>query len=71
MSTEEQAKTKTKRRRLSLILHILKYFRVPVLFIVFIILGLWIGYVKLGGQSASDMNELETWKHLINLVLQK
>lgn len=45
-----------------------KHLIVPLLCLLGLYVGLVIGYVKLGGQPASDIWKLATWKHLIDLV---
>jgi hypothetical protein len=47
---------------------IIKTLRVPLLCVLALVVGLWIGYVKVGGQSMSDMFHPQTWKHLFDLI---
>ncbi|NBI30586.1 DNA-directed RNA polymerase subunit beta [Chengkuizengella marina] len=49
-------------------LKILRFFLVPVLCIIALYVGVLIGYVALGGESASDVLNVQTWKHLIDLI---
>lgn len=41
---------------------------VPVIMIVMLIAGLYIGYVYLGKASKDDVFEWSTWQHLYNLI---
>ncbi|MBD0384291.1 DNA-directed RNA polymerase subunit beta [Paenibacillus sedimenti] len=47
---------------------ILKIIRVPVLAVLAVYIGLWIGYTKLGQQPASEIFHMSTWRHLYDLV---
>ncbi|UJF33257.1 DNA-directed RNA polymerase subunit beta [Paenibacillus hexagrammi] len=71
--SEAQAPTKKKKKKarptwLKVILAIIKGLRVPVLALLAIYAGLWIGYSKLGGQPPSEIFHISTWKHLYDLV---
>ncbi|WP_258209244.1 DNA-directed RNA polymerase subunit beta [Paenibacillus radicibacter] len=59
---------KSKKKWQKVTLTILKYIRVPVLFLAMAVVGLWIGYVKLGKQSMGDMLHWSTWKHIFDLI---
>lgn len=50
---------------------IIKNLFVPVLCIGGLIFGLLIGYTYVGGQPASEVFMIETWKHLYDLVFAK
>jgi hypothetical protein len=50
------------------ILRILRVLLIPVLCLLSLFAGLGIGYVYLGGQPLSDIWQLSTWKHLIDLI---
>jgi hypothetical protein len=68
-SIQKTPKVKKQRPRwVSILLTLLTILRVPFLCVVALAVGLWIGYVKLGGQSMSDMFHLQTWKHLFDLI---
>jgi hypothetical protein len=41
---------------------------VPILCIAALIAGLYIGYTKMGGGSAEDVWNLETWLHMFDLI---
>ncbi len=43
---------------------------IPALFVGTIYGGLWFGYHKLGGKPAADIEKLDTWMHVYNLVYQ-
>jgi hypothetical protein len=60
--------TKKRPKWVSILYMILKIIRIPFLCIVALVVGLWIGYVKVGGQSMSEMFHLQTWKHLFDLI---
>jgi hypothetical protein len=62
------AAPKTRSTWLGVVLAILKFLRVPLLCVVALAVGLWIGYVKLGAQPASEMVHMSTWKHLLDLI---
>ncbi|MDP5274639.1 DNA-directed RNA polymerase subunit beta [Chengkuizengella axinellae] len=67
-------KTAKKKKKTSLpkpakiTLKILRFFLVPVLCIIALYVGVVIGYVTIGDGPASDVLDIETWKHLINLI---
>ncbi|MNI01241.1 DNA-directed RNA polymerase subunit beta [compost metagenome] len=70
-TTPKENKPKEKRKRgkgLAITLLILKWIRVPFLCLVALAVGLWLGYAKLGKQPVADMWQLDTWKHLYDLV---
>lgn len=47
---------------------IFKIIRIPVLAVLAIYIGLWVGYTKLGDQPSSEILHISTWKHLYDLV---
>lgn len=47
---------------------VMVYAGIPMLFLVCLYIGLYIGYVKLGKQPAGDIWNLETWRHMYDLV---
>jgi len=47
---------------------LLKYLGIPLLFIVCLYVGLYIGYVKLGDQPAHEIFDWSTWRHVYDLV---
>lgn len=51
-------------------LTVVKYMIVPVMSLVALFAGVYIGYVQIGGQEASDVWKLDTWKHLIDLIFK-
>ncbi|NDI34784.1 DNA-directed RNA polymerase subunit beta [Chengkuizengella sediminis] len=61
-------KKKTSPKPAKTTLKILRFFLVPVLCIIALYVGVLIGYVILGGESASDVLDVQTWKHLISLI---
>jgi hypothetical protein len=68
MSDTPAPKKNMRPKWLKITLKILTAIRVPFLCLVALAVGLWIGYVKVGGQPASEMFHLSTWKHLYDLV---
>lgn len=40
----------------------------PIIMIIMLLAGLYIGYTIVGGQSGSDVFKFETWKHMWDLV---
>jgi hypothetical protein len=67
----EQANTKKARRRplwLKVVLGILKIGWFPAACVAALIGGLTIGYVVVGGQPAAEVFQVQTWKHLVDLV---
>jgi hypothetical protein len=40
----------------------------PIIMIVMLLAGLYIGYVIVGGQPKEDVFELSTWKHMWDLI---
>lgn len=47
---------------------IFKILRVPVLSLLAIYIGLWVGYTKFGHQPSSEILHMSTWRHLYDLV---
>lgn len=45
-----------------------KWFLIPMLFVVALVTGLIIGYSYIGGEDALEVFQMETWKHLVDLV---
>lgn len=41
---------------------------VPILCVMALVLGLAVGYTVLGGRPASEVFEIDTWKHMYDLV---
>lgn len=40
----------------------------PVIMIIMLVIGLYIGYTVVGGQSDLDVFKFETWKHMWDLI---
>ena len=63
---------KPRRRRLHpalrALLWTLRLTIVPLLCIAALLAGLYIGYTKIGGGSAEDVWNLETWLHMFDLI---
>ncbi|AQT86814.1 hypothetical protein B1222_12775 [Paenibacillus larvae subsp. pulvifaciens] len=49
----------------------LKILRIPLLCILVLFIGLWIGYSVIGKQPASEIFHVGTWKHIFDLIYQK
>ncbi|MFD0696803.1 DNA-directed RNA polymerase subunit beta [Paenibacillus sp. GCM10027628] len=64
-------KKKPQPKWLKITLLVLKIIRVPVLAVLAVFIGLWIGYSKLGHQPASEIFHMSTWRHLYELVFAK
>lgn len=47
---------------------VLVYAGIPLLFLVCLYIGLYIGYVKLGEQPAGEIWQWSTWRHMYDLV---
>ncbi|MVP01523.1 DNA-directed RNA polymerase subunit beta [Paenibacillus lutrae] len=69
-SRTEQSSSKPKKRSsgVSTALRILTILRIPLICLAALFIGLWLGYAWFGGQPASDIFKISTWKHLFNLV---
>ncbi|WP_248929395.1 DNA-directed RNA polymerase subunit beta [Paenibacillus hamazuiensis] len=66
---QDQAKPKKLRPRWKVILWTVgKVLLVPVLCVAGLIGGLMIGYVYIGGQPVPEVFQMETWKHMVDLV---
>ncbi|TBL73079.1 DNA-directed RNA polymerase subunit beta [Paenibacillus thalictri] len=61
-------KAKPRARWKKIVWFFVKLIRVPVLCAMALVAGLYIGYVYMGGQQISDVFELQTWKHMVDLV---
>ena len=53
---------------LSVILWLLRKSIVPVIMIVMLIVGLYVGYVYLGDQPKDEVFKWSTWRHLYDLI---
>jgi hypothetical protein len=70
-SKASKKKKPKKKLWVRIILRTLRLCLVPFLCLVALYVGLVIGYVRIGGQPYSDIFQLETWKHLYELVYSK
>ncbi|MFB9327020.1 DNA-directed RNA polymerase subunit beta [Paenibacillus aurantiacus] len=69
--TKKQQKREARARRhpaLRVLLWVLRKSIVPILLLVALAGGLYIGYTKLGNGSGDDVFEWSTWKHMYDLV---
>jgi len=69
--SQQKAKKPPKRQKplwARIAIAIIKWIRVPVLSVLAVFIGLWIGYSKLGHQPPSEILQWSTWKHLYDLV---
>lgn len=41
---------------------------VPILFVIILIVGLYVGFVVIGNKPSSDVFQWATWKHMYDLV---
>ncbi len=46
----------------------IRWFVIPALFAASLITGLILGYSYIGGEEASEVFQIETWKHMIDLI---
>lgn len=53
---------------LRITLRSLRILIVPIACVIALYIGLYVGYVTLGDQSADDIWKPETWKHVFDLV---
>ncbi|RIE03136.1 DNA-directed RNA polymerase subunit beta [Cohnella faecalis] len=70
-SSEPSGQHSTGRVALRIIWTTVKIFIIPVLCVVAIIFGLAVGYSVLGKQPLSDVFDLNTWKHMYDLVFSR
>jgi len=49
-------------------LRVLRILLVPILCLIALYAGLYIGYVAIGGQDAGDIWNIQTWKHVFDLM---
>lgn len=63
-----KARSKGRGSSWKIIRGVMVYAGIPMLFLVCLYVGLYIGYVKLGDQPAGDIWKLETWRHMYDLV---
>jgi hypothetical protein len=70
-TSAKKAAQKSRPPWLAILLAILKFLSILFLCVLVLVIGLWIGYVKLGGQPASEIFHISTWKHLYDLVFAK
>jgi hypothetical protein len=61
-------KPKLRRRWVRILIWLLRTLLVPLLCLVALFGGLWLGYVYIGGKDGADVWEWSTWKHLFDLV---
>lgn len=65
---KKKSRKPTRPTWVTVILTIFKILFIPLLLFTAVIVGLWVGYVKLGKQPSEEIFRLETWKHLYDLV---
>ncbi len=68
MTNPKQKKVNRNTSGNATLLNVLRISAIPLLCIVLLYIGLWIGYVQLGGGSTSDVFSWDTWKHVIDLL---
>lgn len=71
MSDQNTKKIRKRPRWARIIWVIAKNLFVPALCIGGLIFGLLVGYTYVGGQPASEVFMIQTWKHLYDLVFAK
>ena len=70
-TSPESGGGKTRKKRpvaLSVLLWTLRIVIVPILLISALIGGLYVGYVVLGKAPEGDVWEIETWRHMYDLI---
>ncbi|MNG39146.1 DNA-directed RNA polymerase subunit beta [compost metagenome] len=50
---------------------LLRWTVVPILLLCSIVAGLYVGYSVFGEQSGGEVFQLETWKHMLDLMFSK
>lgn len=61
-------KKKNEKSNIRKVWNVARWFLIPVLCIIALVVGLIIGYSYLGDEEAADVFQLETWKHLLDLI---
>ncbi|MGG1519807.1 DNA-directed RNA polymerase subunit beta [Paenibacillus oryzisoli] len=64
----ERKKKKPRPRWQHILWIIFKIVRIPVLCVLAVYIGLYIGYTKLGHQPSGEILHISTWRHLYDLV---
>ncbi|WP_171056264.1 DNA-directed RNA polymerase subunit beta [Paenibacillus sinopodophylli] len=59
---------KQRSKWLSVLLWILRKSIVPIIMVIMLVAGLYIGYVVIGKQEETDVFSWATWQHLYDLV---
>lgn len=68
---EEKSKANGRSRKplgLRILLWMLVKSIVPILFVIILLVGLYIGFVVIGNKPSSEVFQWSTWKHMYDLV---
>jgi len=65
---EKKVKAKPSKKRRRLIWILVQWIGIPVLSIAALAAGMVIGYVYIGNRPMEEVYELETWRHIYDLV---
>ncbi|WP_054025426.1 DNA-directed RNA polymerase subunit beta [Bacillus sp. FJAT-28004] len=65
---EESSNKKQRPKGVSMLLWLLRKSIVPLIMIIMLVAGLYIGYVVIGKQSGDEVFSWATWQHLYDLV---
>lgn len=65
---KKKSRKPTRPTWVTVILTTIKILYIPLLLFLAVVVGLWVGYVKLGKQPSEEIFKLETWKHLFDLI---
>ncbi|QKS48857.1 DNA-directed RNA polymerase subunit beta (plasmid) [Paenibacillus cellulosilyticus] len=67
-SAKSSGKQVKRRKKRNPVLRVLRWFVVPVLLFWAIVAGMYVGYTVLGHQPKGEVFQLETWKHVYDLM---
>jgi len=70
MTNDNQKKRQKLPRGVRIALRIGKWILFPLLCILVLYFGLWLGYVELGHGDPEDVMEWDTWQHVLDLVFK-
>jgi len=69
--SQSSGKKPRRRRKRSVWLKLFQFTIVPILLLCSIVAGLYVGYSVLGKQAGGEAFQMETWKHLYDLMFSK
>ncbi|MGO4547508.1 DNA-directed RNA polymerase subunit beta [Paenibacillus sp. 2TAB23] len=68
VKADKSSEKKQRSKGLSILLWILRKSIVPVIMVIMLVAGLYIGYVVVGKQAEADVFSWATWQHLYDLI---